>query len=89
MSALGYPLANTMGIVAVAAFAADPLRLGRGGFLFAPRNRRHAYRNPVARNPCLRRGPLSLDYWTPSGPTLAFDAQARRQGRRRRIIAAA
>jgi quercetin dioxygenase-like cupin family protein len=25
--------------------AADPLRLGRGGFLFAPRNRRHAYRN--------------------------------------------
>ena len=20
--------------------------------------------NPVARNPCLRRGPLSLDYWT-------------------------
>jgi quercetin dioxygenase-like cupin family protein len=25
--------------------AADPLRLGPGGFLFAPRNRRHAYRN--------------------------------------------
>jgi quercetin dioxygenase-like cupin family protein len=25
--------------------AADPLRLGAGGFLFAPRNRRHAYRN--------------------------------------------
>jgi quercetin dioxygenase-like cupin family protein len=25
--------------------AADPLRLGTGGFLFAPRNRRHAYRN--------------------------------------------
>jgi quercetin dioxygenase-like cupin family protein len=25
--------------------AADPLRLGRGGFLFAPRNRPHAYRN--------------------------------------------
>ena len=24
---------------------ADPLRLGAGGFLFAPRNRRHAYRN--------------------------------------------
>jgi quercetin dioxygenase-like cupin family protein len=24
---------------------ADPLRLGPGGFLFAPRNRRHAYRN--------------------------------------------
>jgi quercetin dioxygenase-like cupin family protein len=24
---------------------ADPLRLGHGGFLFAPRNRRHAYRN--------------------------------------------
>jgi quercetin dioxygenase-like cupin family protein len=23
----------------------DPLRLGPGGFLFAPRNRRHAYRN--------------------------------------------
>jgi len=21
-------------------------------------------KNPVARNPCLRRGPLSLDYWT-------------------------
>jgi quercetin dioxygenase-like cupin family protein len=30
--------------------AADPLRLGSGGFLFAPRNRRHALRNigPVA-----------------------------------------
>jgi quercetin dioxygenase-like cupin family protein len=29
---------------------ADSLRLGTGGFLFAPRNRRHAYRNtgPVA-----------------------------------------
>jgi quercetin dioxygenase-like cupin family protein len=25
--------------------ASDPLRLGPGGFLFAPRNRRHAYRN--------------------------------------------
>jgi hypothetical protein len=25
--------------------AAHPLRLGSGGFLFAPRNRRHAYRN--------------------------------------------
>jgi quercetin dioxygenase-like cupin family protein len=25
--------------------AADPLRLGPGGFLFAPRNRRHTYRN--------------------------------------------
>jgi quercetin dioxygenase-like cupin family protein len=25
--------------------AADPLRLGPGGFLFAPRNRRHAIRN--------------------------------------------
>jgi quercetin dioxygenase-like cupin family protein len=25
--------------------AADPLRLGPGGFLFAPRNRRHGYRN--------------------------------------------
>jgi quercetin dioxygenase-like cupin family protein len=25
--------------------AADPLRLGPGGFLFAPRHRRHAYRN--------------------------------------------
>jgi quercetin dioxygenase-like cupin family protein len=25
--------------------AADPLRLGGGGFLFAPRNRRHALRN--------------------------------------------
>jgi quercetin dioxygenase-like cupin family protein len=25
--------------------SADPLRLGTGGFLFAPRNRRHAYRN--------------------------------------------
>lgn len=25
--------------------SADPLRLGPGGFLFAPRNRRHAYRN--------------------------------------------
>jgi quercetin dioxygenase-like cupin family protein len=25
--------------------AADPLRLGPGGFLFAPRNQRHAYRN--------------------------------------------
>jgi quercetin dioxygenase-like cupin family protein len=25
--------------------AADPMRLGPGGFLFAPRNRRHAYRN--------------------------------------------
>jgi quercetin dioxygenase-like cupin family protein len=25
--------------------AADPLRLGANGFLFAPRNRRHAYRN--------------------------------------------
>jgi quercetin dioxygenase-like cupin family protein len=25
--------------------AADPLRLGAGGFLFAPRNRRHGYRN--------------------------------------------
>jgi quercetin dioxygenase-like cupin family protein len=25
--------------------AADPLRLETGGFLFAPRNRRHAYRN--------------------------------------------
>jgi quercetin dioxygenase-like cupin family protein len=25
--------------------AADPLRLGPGGFLFAPRNRPHAYRN--------------------------------------------
>jgi quercetin dioxygenase-like cupin family protein len=24
---------------------ADPLRLGPGGFLFAPRNRRHSYRN--------------------------------------------
>ena len=21
--------------------------------------------DPVARNPCLHRGPLSLDYWTP------------------------
>ena len=21
-------------------------------------------KNPIARNPCLRRGPLSLDYWT-------------------------
>ena len=25
--------------------AAEPLRLGAGGFLFAPRNRRHGYRN--------------------------------------------
>src|SRR5688572_24513250 len=25
--------------------AAEPLRLGPGGFLFAPRNRRHSYRN--------------------------------------------
>ena len=25
--------------------AVDPLPLGPGGFLFAPRNRRHAYRN--------------------------------------------
>ena len=36
--------------------------------------------DPVARNPCLRRGPLSLDYWTRlPGATLAFDAQARRR----------
>jgi quercetin dioxygenase-like cupin family protein len=28
--------------------AADPLRLGPGGFLFAPRNRRHGYRNAGA-----------------------------------------
>jgi quercetin dioxygenase-like cupin family protein len=28
--------------------AADPLRLGAGGFLFAPRNRRHGYRNTGA-----------------------------------------
>ena len=36
--------------------------------------------DPVARNPCLHRGPLSLDYLdTPSGPALAFDVRARRR----------
>ena len=32
-------------VVIEAEGAADPLRLGPGGFLFAPRNQRHAYRN--------------------------------------------
>jgi len=60
--------------------AADPLRLARGGFLFAPRNRRHAYRNvgTVAAH---------LLVFAIPGDGLdrmfaAFDAESKRTGRR-------
>lgn len=59
--------------------AADPLRLGEGGFLFAPRNRRHALRNvgPVAAHLLVFAIPgAGLDRMF-----AAFDAETRRAGR--------
>jgi quercetin dioxygenase-like cupin family protein len=60
--------------------AAGPLRLGTGGFLFAPRNRRHGYRNT---------GPVAarlLVFAIPGGGLdrmfEAFDAAGRRAGGR-------
>jgi hypothetical protein len=35
-----------------------------GAELQDPIMRRIDWSDPIARNPCLRRGPLSLDYWT-------------------------
>jgi quercetin dioxygenase-like cupin family protein len=59
--------------------AADPLRLGTGGFLFAPRNRRHAYRNigaVAARLLVFAIPGAGLDRMF-----AAFDAESKRSGR--------
>jgi quercetin dioxygenase-like cupin family protein len=58
--------------------AADPLCVGPGGFLFAPRHRRHAYRNvgtTAARLLVLANPGSGLDHMF-----AAFDAASRRAG---------